>query len=194
MFKCYLRGLERSFMKDKDITPGLVHRIACGKVLCVEFSLRATLALKERVGALSLQEHGPFGIKNDVLYAIRFSEGDSAVLMQKMSRDMMRRAQQPVALLRLALEVPWLSLFGGVSQARAQLAADQLTLAYRLLGLRGQAMMTKWLEAHALVERIAYRAARLTVYDAVKGEMAGTKELDLFYNKYVVPGGCGALI
>ncbi len=32
--------LEQSFMTDKDISPALVHRIACAKILCVEFAIK----------------------------------------------------------------------------------------------------------------------------------------------------------
>ena len=64
----FTKSVEDAFIGDTTINDDLVHRIACGKIEAVGFCIDAILALKARVGSLSLQGHGPFGSKTDILY------------------------------------------------------------------------------------------------------------------------------
>lgn len=184
VFRQYVLRLENSFMKDTEISAALVHRIACAKVLCIEFAIRSVTALKERVGSFSLLQHGPFGAKNDLLYVFRFAEGDSGVLCQKMVRDALRTVQSPLALVaHAALRLP-LALLSGNS-AWFSYGWDLLTLVLDMSTKSRTAMVPAWLEAHALVERIGRKLALLTVYEDVQGVMAGSRELEVFKRRYI---------
>ena len=132
LYQVYIQRLERSFISDPVITAQLVHRIACAKILAVEFTINSIKILKERVGALSLQEDGPFGGKNDILYVFRFAEGDSAVLRQKMARDLLNKNKAPLKVigrgLTLLLSSVLKLLGGGKSSPQNQLDERLLTL------------------------------------------------------------------
>jgi hypothetical protein len=183
VFECYVQRLEKSFMTDKDISPQLVHRIACAKILSVEFVIDAIKALKERVGALSLQDKGPFGGQTDILYVFRFAEGDSAVLRQKMVRDLLGRAKSPSALVSrtLGLPVVWMKDCGS---ARTSLHLNVLKLVSRMAFVPKKAQTVRWLEEYELIERIANCYAQLTVLDDVAEVMRGTRELQHFRHYY----------
>jgi acyl-CoA oxidase len=65
-----------------------VEAIAVGKVRAVEDSIRLVHALKNEVGSYALMRDSGFG-QSDFLQCCKFAEGDSRILMQKMSRDRM---------------------------------------------------------------------------------------------------------
>jgi acyl-CoA oxidase len=68
----------------------LVEAIAVGKVKAVEESIDLTFRLKNEVGSYALMASSGFG-QTDFLQCCKFAEGDSRVLMQKMSRDRMKK-------------------------------------------------------------------------------------------------------
>ena len=68
----------------------LVEAIACAKVKCVELSITSCHQLQQDVGSYALMANT--GFENiDFLTCCKFAEGDSRILMQKMSRDRMKR-------------------------------------------------------------------------------------------------------
>ena len=70
----------------------LVEAIACAKVKCVEGSIKSCHRLQNEVGSYALMANT--GFENiDFLTCCKFAEGDSRILMQKMSRDRMKRFQ-----------------------------------------------------------------------------------------------------
>jgi len=67
----------------------LVQAIAVAKVQAVETSIALCFRLKQEVGSYALM--GGTGFEHmDFLQCCKFAEGDSRILMQKMSRDIMR--------------------------------------------------------------------------------------------------------
>ena len=78
---------------DKLPSLDLVEAIACAKVKCVEGSIRACHRLQNEVGSYALM--AGTGFENiDFLTCCKFAEGDSRILMQKMSRDRMKRFEK----------------------------------------------------------------------------------------------------
>ena len=71
----------------------LVEAIAVAKVKCVEGSIKSCHQLQQDIGSYALM--GGTGFENiDFLTCCKFAEGDSRILMQKMSRDRMKRFQR----------------------------------------------------------------------------------------------------
>jgi len=68
----------------------LSHMIAVAKVKAVEHSIDLCWRLKQEVGSYALMGDSGFG-SMDFLQCCKFAEGDSRVLMLKMSRDRLRR-------------------------------------------------------------------------------------------------------
>jgi len=187
VFRHFTKSVEDSFISDPTITDELVHRIACGKIEAVGFCIDAILALKARVGSLSLQDEGPFGSKTDILYVYRFAEGDTSILRQKMARDSLKAVAKN-GIFKELLNIP-LSLIlnkGGVGCTRAKLSWTLVKLAAKFVGKRGKAKLKAWFEAHREVERVAKLRALLTVYDDVRGRegLRGSRELQLFKQRY----------
>lgn len=92
----FVRECERRLCEclRNDTLPDLdlVEAIACAKVKCVEGSIRACHRLQNEVGSYALM--AGTGFENvDFLTCCKFAEGDSRILMQKMSRDRMKRFQ-----------------------------------------------------------------------------------------------------
>jgi len=84
------RRLCECLRNDKLPSIDLVEAIACAKVKCVEKSIRACHRLQNEVGSYALM--AGTGFENiDFLTCCKFAEGDSRILMQKMSRDRMKR-------------------------------------------------------------------------------------------------------
>ena len=184
VFRHFVRSNEESFMGDDSISTDLVNRIACGKVEIVGYCIDAILALKKRVGSLSLQSTGPFGSQTDILYVYRFAEGDSAILQQKMTRDALKRIGSLPGILRELLSVPFQILTNkhGLGSQRVRLSMALVQMAIAMIGLSRKDKMKAWFDAHALVERIAKLTAMLTIYDSVceREGLKGTRELLLF--------------
>lgn len=86
-------------------------RIAATKVEAVEFALHCLALMRQNVGAFGLMANSPFGAENDVLLCCRFAEGDSRVLQQMLTRDLVRAHTSLPALLQLVCQVAraWLS-------------------------------------------------------------------------------------
>ena len=67
----------------------LVEAIAVAKVKCVEDSIDFVHRLRNEIGSYALM-HGTGFEQTDFLTCCKFAEGDSRILMQKMSRDLLR--------------------------------------------------------------------------------------------------------
>ena len=86
------RRLCECLRNDKLPSIELVEAIACAKVKCVERSIQSCHRLQNEVGSYALMANT--GFENiDFLTCCKFAEGDSRILMQKMSRDRMKRFQ-----------------------------------------------------------------------------------------------------
>lgn len=76
----------------EDLMPdtALVEAIACAKVKSVETSIALCFKLKQEVGSFALMAGTGFE-KMDYFQCMKFAEGDSRILMQKLARDRMSR-------------------------------------------------------------------------------------------------------
>merc|ERR1711935_327859 len=73
----------------KPASMSLVEAVTVAKVKCIETSIELCFRLKQEVGSYALM--GGSGFEHmDFLQCCKFAEGDSRILMQKMSRDIMR--------------------------------------------------------------------------------------------------------
>ena len=70
--------------------PALVEHIAVAKVKAVEQSIDLCFRLKQEVGSYALMAGTGFE-KMDFLQCCKFAEGDSRILMQKLTRDRLKR-------------------------------------------------------------------------------------------------------
>lgn len=80
--KCLCEGT----MPQKE----LVEAIACAKVKSMETSIALCFKLKQEVGSFALMAGKGFE-RMDFLQCLKFAEGDSRILMQKLARDRMAR-------------------------------------------------------------------------------------------------------
>lgn len=175
VYQRYLEHLCAQFADESvPISPRLVDEIACAKIMVVDFALQSLANLKARVGAYSLMKEGAFDFRHcEIFYLIRFAEGDSGILAQKMAKDALRVVSTPQGILSSLLRLPSLALrsflasTNSPARARCLQLRDMISLAFSLFGLRGSAQMHAWLNNHALVEKIARRAAFLTIHDVV---------------------------
>lgn len=94
----YLAECERLLSKHlvEDTVPPikLQEAIACSKIAASEMSIDLCFRLKQDVGSYALMGGKGFG-EMDFLQCCKFAEGDSRILMQKVSRDRIK-VSQPV--------------------------------------------------------------------------------------------------
>eukprot|EP00747_Dinoflagellata_sp_TGD_P189525 gnl/TRDRNA2_/TRDRNA2_49943_c0_seq1.p1 gnl/TRDRNA2_/TRDRNA2_49943_c0~~gnl/TRDRNA2_/TRDRNA2_49943_c0_seq1.p1 ORF type:complete len:482 (-),score=114.70 gnl/TRDRNA2_/TRDRNA2_49943_c0_seq1:78-1472(-) len=81
-------------LRHERIPPeALVEAIAAGKVKCVEKSIDLCWKLKQEVGSYALMEKTGFE-RLDYLQCCKFAEGDTRILMQKITRDRLKAFQK----------------------------------------------------------------------------------------------------
>ena len=164
---------------EAELRP-LSDRIACAKILVLDFCIGAIYRLKDRVGSYCLQKRSPFGVRTDVLYIYQFAEGDSGILKQKMARELV---QAVIASPVLAAKMCWTAAFG--SGLRQQHAAALLRLAVQLAGCSKDQMRERWFKNHELIERIARTHCILEVRDVVLRAVGGNSpQLERFEQWY----------
>jgi acyl-CoA oxidase len=168
--------IESMYVQDKDLSPKLVELIAVAKVSCCDFALDSYHELKRAVGSFSVLEDSPFGSRLNaeaLLYCVRFAEGDSAVLCQKIARDAIKQYQRKWwLLLSDSLRLPVLAL---VDWTSASLLYYKLRLAMGMLfygsikggggDLKAKRQIFTWLHSHALVNRIAKLTCDIAIRD-----------------------------
>eukprot|EP00746_Dinoflagellata_sp_MGD_P127043 gnl/MRDRNA2_/MRDRNA2_61735_c0_seq1.p1 gnl/MRDRNA2_/MRDRNA2_61735_c0~~gnl/MRDRNA2_/MRDRNA2_61735_c0_seq1.p1 ORF type:complete len:547 (+),score=104.90 gnl/MRDRNA2_/MRDRNA2_61735_c0_seq1:90-1643(+) len=81
--------LRRNTIPNAD----LVEAISVCKVRNIELSITMQHRLEQEVGSFALMAESGF-IYKDMLLCCKFAEGDSRILMQKMARDELKRAQK----------------------------------------------------------------------------------------------------
>ena len=187
VLRTFLSKVEERFLNDPEISPQLVHWIACAKVICAEFAIDSTQELKKKVGSLALMEHGPFGAKTDILFCLRFAEGDSSILQQKMSRDYVKRMTRFSRLIQELFSIPicWLRDSGRVNLFRLATTWKAIVFASYLSGIPKQNMLPTWMECYSRVECLANRIAVLTIFDVVSPILQGSKELQVFESYFM---------
>jgi hypothetical protein len=183
VYKCleaYSEDTQRRFISDKEIRAPLVERINAAKIVIMLFAIGMTMRLKSKVGACSLQKSGPFGSKNDLLYIFQFAEGDSGILKQKMARDALTATLASPA---KVLAAAFYSVFG--TGAQKTLGRAKLSLAWWMMGAKGQAKLDRWFAAHKLVEEVATAHCVLLVRATIARKMSAA-ELAAFDEYFAV--------
>lgn len=183
--------LSDSIEAGEDPPRDLVTMIAAAKVESVEFAINSVALLRRNVGAFGLMAASPFGSNNDILLCCRFAEGDSRVLQQLITRDLVRAHSQPAALLSLIWRVfkAWLS---GAWRTMARLRYSRDLQLLRLLWLlrqhsrncksvsKAQAQTDAWLHAGDLVYNVAKAHAQLLIHSTVEHHFARSRDTDQF--------------
>jgi len=195
VYKAFLLWLQMEFadVVDKGLEPSrdLVTLIAAAKVEAVEFSINSLGLLRRNVGAFGLMAESPFGSNNDILLCCRFAEGDSRVLQQMITRDLIRAHSSPAAVMSLVWKVgkAWLS---GAWRTRDRLRYSRdLQLLQLLWKLRkhtkknkcankAQAQTDAWLHAGELVYNVAKAHAQLIIHSVVEKNFGRSKDTDHF--------------
>eukprot|EP01064_Diplonema_japonicum_P011559 TRINITY_DN1897_c0_g2_i1.p1 TRINITY_DN1897_c0_g2~~TRINITY_DN1897_c0_g2_i1.p1 ORF type:complete len:496 (+),score=74.21 TRINITY_DN1897_c0_g2_i1:46-1488(+) len=96
-----LQLLEHDFAKvvvegSGDFDRNLQIAINAIKVEGVDHSTIALSKLRCKVGSYGLYDSSPFGSTNDILYCMRFAEGDAHVLQQTITRETIKPYMTPV--------------------------------------------------------------------------------------------------
>jgi acyl-CoA oxidase len=171
----------------------LVTQIAAAKVESVEFAIKSLALLRRDVGSFSLMASSPFGSNNDVLLCCRFAEGDSRVLQQMLTRDLVRAHSKPAALAGLVWRVlkAWVS--GAPHSTRKLSYLRDQQLLHLLWVLRKevrqssrpgqsktQAETDAWLQAGDLVYDVAKTHAQQLIHSTVEEEFGRSEETDQF--------------
>lgn len=195
--KAFLLLLQTQFAdaieKGEEPSRDLVTRIAAAKVEAVEFAIKSLGMLRRDVGAYGLMADSPFGSNNDVLLCCRFAEGDSRVLQQMLTRDLLRAHSKTSALCRLFLDVlrAWLS---GDLHATAKLRYLRDLQLLRLLwvlhrsvregrarGLsKADAETDAWLQAGELVYNVAKAHAQHLIHSTVEQHFGRSRDTNRF--------------
>jgi len=177
LFRHYVSSLENEYMNTRHISEDLVHRIACAKSEIVNFAIDATEKLKKVVGSYALFEESPWGTKSDILYVLRFAEGDSAILQQKMARDAVRSLSGFGGILRALVSVPFDLIRQKNSEGllRAKLTMELVSLGLVMSRTSKNEMVDTWLSRHQLISSIARKISVLTILDEVS-QIRGVKD------------------
>ena len=109
----YLRTLEGEFAQavngpqsQREMSRMLQTRISMAKAEAVDWATTAISEVRSKVGSYSLMLDSPFGSANDILYCMRFAEGDTHILQQSIVRDSLRKyLKSPLACAALLLRV-----------------------------------------------------------------------------------------
>eukprot|EP00913_Durusdinium_trenchii_P002077 g1919.t1 len=158
--KAFLLILQKEFAQaiqsGQELSRQLVTRIAAAKVEAVEFAIKSLALMRRDVGSFSLMASSPFGSNNDILLCCRFAEGDSRILQQMLTRDLVKaHSKSAAATVRLLLRVlkAWLS--GALhSPAKLEYLRDQqlLQLLWDLARVRQRCLKKGMSKAQAETE------------------------------------------
>lgn len=172
----FVQVLEQRYVSER-IEDELVELIATAKVECVDFALRSYYELKERVGAFAIQGHSPFTSEREaMLYCLRFAEGDSAILLQKIARNKVKRYHRyPASMLTDLLALP-LYLARRHAWEHILLTGHSIWLTLKLLFAKNK--NASWLQSHELVELIARTQIKLHVLES-------TSPNSVFYGHHI---------
>mmetsp|Transcript_121268 Transcript_121268/g.258835 ORF Transcript_121268/g.258835 Transcript_121268/m.258835 type:complete len:629 (-) Transcript_121268:75-1961(-) len=195
VYKTFLLLLQKRFasaMRDSgEPSRELVTLVAAAKVEAVEFAINSLALLRRNVGAFGLMADSPFGCNNDILLCCRFAEGDSRILQQMITRDLLRAYSQPSALARLVCQVlkAWIS-GAWRTQTRLRYSRDLqlLTLLWLLKkhvrtnqgSNKVQAQTDAWLAAGDLVYNVAKAHAQLLIHGTIVEHFGRSRDTDHF--------------
>eukprot|EP00401_Gymnodinium_catenatum_P062236 CAMPEP_0117527590 /NCGR_PEP_ID=MMETSP0784-20121206/36877_1 /TAXON_ID=39447 /ORGANISM="" /LENGTH=667 /DNA_ID=CAMNT_0005323849 /DNA_START=28 /DNA_END=2028 /DNA_ORIENTATION=+ len=193
--KAYLLLLQMQLAEaiEEGVEPSrdLVTRIAAAKVEAVEFAIKSSGLLRRDVGAYGLMAGSPFGSDNDVLLCARFAEGDSRVLQQMLSRDLLRGHSSPRALMHLVCRAIKAWLQGDLhTTSKLKYLRDSKLL--RLMWVlrqhvrnatrisKVQAQTDAWLQAGDLVYDVAKTHAQYLIHSTIEQHFGRSRDTDRF--------------
>eukprot|EP00744_Colponema_vietnamica_P013341 GILI01018694.1.p1 GENE.GILI01018694.1~~GILI01018694.1.p1 ORF type:complete len:610 (+),score=73.31 GILI01018694.1:88-1917(+) len=175
----YVRIIESKYRNAKEINSKLAEDIALAKMVCIEAAIYYTNKLKGAIGSWSLSADSPFGGNIENLYAYKFAEGDTNILVQKVAKDVIVRSGLSFGNILRALFSPTLP--------SSSLASASLSLAwavgFKTIGQSSEKKMRVWFGQHRLVKEVAWRHATETIRSRVLQkypEFRGSAELAFF--------------
>ena len=201
----YVRVMEASYAapsssgKDKrkgsggggggGISPRLAEEIALAKMVCVEAAIYYVGRLKGAIGSWSLMAEAPFGLCAEALFAYKFAEGDTNILVQKVARDV--AARDGLSLRNITSFVgrcfsPSSDPSNGAASYRGALLSLTVKMAAGTLRMRPSEKMSYWLQQHRLVKEVAWRHALEGIRTAVLAsypEFRSSAEL-VFFDRF----------
>ncbi|CAE7036724.1 Stard9, partial [Symbiodinium natans] len=171
----------KAIESNSELSRSLVTQIAAAKVEAVDFAIKSLALLRRDVGSFGLMATSPFGSSDILLCHLavlmptvsvdvccRFAEGDSRVLQQMVTRDLVRAHSRFSAVLRLFWRVlkAWLSGAPHGSAKLRYLRDQRLLQLLCVLGKqhwknrrcgvsKAQAESDAWLQAGELVYDVA---------------------------------------
>ncbi|CAE7532028.1 ACOXL, partial [Symbiodinium pilosum] len=190
--KAFLSLVQSDFAKaietDSELSRSLVTLIAAAKVEAVDFAIKSLALLRRDVGSFGLMAASPFG-SSDILLCCRFAEGDSRVLQQMVTRDLIRAHSKFSAIFRLIWRVLQAWLSGALhGSAKLRYLRDQRLLQLlwilakqqwknRRQGLsKAQSDSDAWLQAGELVYDVAKTHAQQLIHSTVEGRCGPSVE------------------
>jgi len=133
----------------------LVDAIAVAKIKCIEVAIERTHVLRQEVGSYALM-HGSGFECFDMLLCMKFAEGDTRILQQKLARDRLKQLQRggvPAALFSLLSA-------DALETVAALRLASRLAPAGRDAAKLAQAMDDNWRDIYELADLVATRHVR----------------------------------
>jgi acyl-CoA oxidase len=178
VFRAYMHVCEADFAAliegGQDVPASVVDAIAAAKCELVEFATTTGLRLRQLVGAYGLAAGSQFGIM-DIFLCMRFAEGDTRVLQQKLARDLLRALRGPrIAALAASVATRTVASHAGLLDAPATmwLRRDQL-----LLSMAARMLPKPTLDTWLGLAGVPYAAARwhalATIHDTVAARFPG---------------------
>eukprot|EP01063_Lacrimia_lanifica_P024861 TRINITY_DN3267_c0_g1_i1.p1 TRINITY_DN3267_c0_g1~~TRINITY_DN3267_c0_g1_i1.p1 ORF type:complete len:525 (+),score=206.87 TRINITY_DN3267_c0_g1_i1:71-1645(+) len=190
----YIKAAEAEFAEavyqDHDPSRRLQMKISAAKAEAVDFATTGLSQLRTKVGSYSLMEDSPFGRPNDILYCMRFAEGDTHVLQQSIARAVMTPyVKSPLKLLLLVVSLLIRYLLAAVGllswspAARLSLACDTalLSLLWFMKTRSGKlGKLGAWYAAGNRVYNLAKLVSLQTVHQTVVAKHGRSADTDRF--------------
>ena len=174
----YLLHLQNEFAQTAkagtEPSRKLQNMIAAAKSEAVDFATTWLSRIRCKVGSYSLMKESPFGTSSDILYCMRFAEGDTHILQQSLVREVIKEKTTPFGFVSLLLQVfkGFLIRHTGMMSPAGQLAHKMNVsilslLIYMKLNSRRLGRVGAWYAAGERVYSVAKLVSLNLIYKTV---------------------------
>eukprot|EP01059_Diplonema_ambulator_P032988 TRINITY_DN6715_c0_g2_i1.p1 TRINITY_DN6715_c0_g2~~TRINITY_DN6715_c0_g2_i1.p1 ORF type:complete len:541 (+),score=113.13 TRINITY_DN6715_c0_g2_i1:72-1625(+) len=172
-------------LKGGEIPRGLQVAINAMKVEGVDHATLSLNKLRCKVGSYSLSADSPFGSTNDILYCMRFAEGDAHVLQQTLTRESIKPRMTPFGLLTLLLELSFTTLLFPILPARHRLRHylnkhTLVLLIFLKVNTPKYGKLGAWYKSGSLVYNVAKIASLGIIYDMVVSRAGASHDTTVY--------------
>eukprot|EP01060_Flectonema_neradi_P017304 TRINITY_DN24205_c0_g1_i1.p1 TRINITY_DN24205_c0_g1~~TRINITY_DN24205_c0_g1_i1.p1 ORF type:complete len:521 (+),score=108.36 TRINITY_DN24205_c0_g1_i1:73-1635(+) len=187
----YLLHLQTEFAKTaqagSEPSRKLQNLIAAAKAEAVDFATTWLSKVRCKVGSYSLMKESPFGTSSDILYCMRFAEGDTHILQQSLVREVIKEKTTPFGFVSLLLQVfkGFLISYTGMMSPAAKLTykmnlAILSLLVYMKMNTRRLGRIGAWYAAGERVYNVAKLVSLNMIYSTVVSKYGHSAETAQF--------------